>query len=84
MKAMLQDFPAEPFPGDAGLTLAWIDPWTGLLARAGCPTMRVPFLPGTAPTKSCDVFHPPPDSLAAAADSTASEPEPAAPPDSMP
>ena len=37
MSAMLEDFPAESFPGDAGLTLAWIDPWTGLLARARLP-----------------------------------------------
>lgn len=68
---MLRGFPAEPFPGDAALQLAWIDPWTGLLARAGCPTMRVPFLPGTAPTRVCGVFHPPPDSLGAEGDSTA-------------
>jgi membrane peptidoglycan carboxypeptidase len=84
MSAMLNDFPPEPFPGDAGLTLAWIDPWTGLLARAGCATMRVPFLPGTAPTRSCSVFHPPPDSLATAADSTAPAVESSVPPDSMP
>ena len=62
--AMLAGFPAEPFPGDAGLALAWIDPWTGLLARPGCPVMRVPFLPGTAPTRVCAIVHPPPDSLA--------------------
>ena len=84
MSALLEGFPAEPFPGDAGLTLAWIDPWTGLLARGGCPTMRVPFLPGTAPTRFCTVFHPPPDSLATAADSTALEPGATAPPDSIP
>ena len=75
MSALLKDFPAEPFPGDAGLTLAWIDPWTGLLARAGCPTMRVPFLPGTAPTRSCGVFHPPADSLGAQSDSAAAAPD---------
>ena len=68
---MLRGFPAEPFPGDAGLQLAWIDPWTGLLAGAECPAMRVPFLPGTAPTRVCDVFHPPADSLGAEEDSTA-------------
>jgi len=84
MNALLEGFPAEPFAGDAGLTLAWIDPWTGLLARAGCPTMRVPFLPGTAPTRICAVFHPPPDSLAAAADSTAPAPAAPASPDSIP
>ncbi len=75
MGAMLRDFPAAPFPGDAGLTLAWIDPWTGLLARGGCPTMRVPFLPGTAPTRTCGVVHPPADSLAALSDSTAVAPD---------
>jgi penicillin-binding protein 1B len=75
--AMVAGFPPEPFPGDAGLALAWIDPWTGLLARPGCAVMRVPFLPGTAPTRVCPVVHPPPDSLAirdstgVAADSTA-------------
>ncbi len=63
MSAMVAGFPPEPFPGDADLTLAWIDPWTGLLARAGCPVMRVPFLPGTVPTRSCSVVHPPADSL---------------------
>jgi penicillin-binding protein 1B len=81
---MLRGFPAEPFPGDAGLELAWIDPWNGLLARAGCPTMRVPFLPGTAPTRVCGVVHPPPDSLAAVGDSTASVIEGSLPPDSLP
>jgi penicillin-binding protein 1B len=71
MGDLLRGFPAAAFPGDAGLQLAWIDPWTGLLARAGCPTMRVPFLPGTAPTRTCNVFHPPADSLGAEGDSTA-------------
>ena len=84
VSAMLEGFPTEPFPGDAGLTLAWIDPWTGLLARSGCPTMRVPFLPGTAPTRVCDVFHPPADTLAAEADSTAPAIESSTPSDSMP
>ena len=70
MGAMLQGFPARSFPGDAALTLAWIDPWTGFLAGPGCAAMRVPFLPGTAPTRICNVIHPPPDSLAGAADST--------------
>jgi penicillin-binding protein 1A len=77
VSAMLRDFPAEPFPGDAGLTLAWIDPWTGLLARADCPTMRVPFLPGSAPTRVCAMAHPPADSLAAG-DSTGVAPDSAA------
>jgi penicillin-binding protein 1B len=68
---LLAGFPTQAFPGDAGLTLTWIDPWTGLLARSDCPTMRVPFLPGTAPTRVCAEVHPPADSLAAAGDSTA-------------
>jgi len=84
MSALLEGFPAEPFPGDAGLTLAWIDPWTGLLARTDCATMRVPFLPGTAPTRICAVFHPPADSLAATTDSTAPAIESSVPPDSIP
>jgi penicillin-binding protein 1B len=71
VSAMIEDFPAEPFPGDAALTLAWIDPWTGLLARSGCPTMRVPFLPGTAPTRICGEYHAPADTLEA--DSTATD-----------
>jgi hypothetical protein len=33
--------------------------------------MRVPFLPGTAPTRTCGVVHPPADSLGAEEDSTA-------------
>jgi penicillin-binding protein 1A len=85
---MLDGFPVEQFPGDAGLTLAWIDPWTGLLARPDCPTMRVPFLPGTAPTKVCGEYHAPADtldadSLAAGIDSTASVPGPGGAPDSL-
>ncbi|HET7226454.1 MAG TPA: transglycosylase domain-containing protein [Candidatus Eisenbacteria bacterium] len=53
MNRLLDGFPADPFPSDAGLELAWIDPWSGKLAGAGCPTMRVPFLPGTTPTEVC-------------------------------
>jgi penicillin-binding protein 1A len=82
MSAMLRGFPADAFPGDAGLQLAWIDPWTGLLARAGCPKMRVPFLPGTAPTRTCGVFHPPADTLLAEPDSTSPADATGAPGDS--
>ena len=57
VQQLLDGFPATPFPGDQGLELAWIDPWTGGLAASGCPVMRVPFLPGTAPTRYCDVDH---------------------------
>jgi penicillin-binding protein 1B len=70
MNEMLRGFPAAPFPGDAALQLVWIDPWTGLLPRGGCPTMRVPFLPGTAPTRTCGVYHAPADTSEAEADST--------------
>jgi penicillin-binding protein 1B len=62
MNRLLEDFPPTPFAGDAGLELAWIDPWSGKLAAAGCPVMRVPFLPGTAPRDYCT---PPPDSARA-------------------
>jgi penicillin-binding protein 1B len=54
---LLDGFPPTPFPGDAALELAWIDPWTGGLARPGCPVMRVPFLPGTTPTRACPGGH---------------------------
>jgi 1A family penicillin-binding protein len=63
MTRLLDGFPARTFPSDAGLDLAWIDPWTGGLAAAGCPVMRVPFLPGTSPTRYCPGGHPPADSL---------------------
>jgi penicillin-binding protein 1A len=73
VSAMLAGRPADPFPGDAALALAWIDPWSGLLARPGCPVMRVPFLPGTVPTRSCTTIHAQPDSLAAPGDSAGVE-----------
>lgn len=53
MNRLLAGFPPTPFPSDRALELAWIDPWNGKLAGAGCPTMRVPFLPGTTPRETC-------------------------------
>jgi penicillin-binding protein 1B len=67
MRELIDGHPPTPFPGADQLELVWIDPWTGGLARAGCPTMRVPFLPGTAPREACRVFH------AVAPDSAASD-----------
>ena len=78
MSRLLAGFPPTPFPGDAGLELAWIDPWSGGIARPDCPVLRVPFLPGTAPRAACTLHHEPADSLAAR-DSSAT-----APPDSLP
>jgi penicillin-binding protein 1B len=58
MTPLLDGFPATEFATDRTLQLAWIDPWTGGLARGDCPSpMRVPFLPGTAPTRACTKDH---------------------------
>jgi len=58
MNRLLADFPPTPFPPRPDLELAWIDPWTGGLARSDCPsTMRVPFLRGTAPRLACTRDH---------------------------
>ncbi|HYM81691.1 MAG TPA: transglycosylase domain-containing protein [Candidatus Limnocylindria bacterium] len=55
MSRMTGDFPGTRFLSDTGLDFRDIDPWTGFLAEegGGCPSMRVPFLPGTAPTVPC-------------------------------
>jgi penicillin-binding protein 1A len=53
MNRLLSGFPATPFPSDAQLEWANIEPWTGLLADSTCEAMRVPFLPGTSPTMPC-------------------------------
>jgi penicillin-binding protein 1A len=48
----------EPFPERPDIVLAWIDPWTGGLAREECPApMRVPFARGTAPRAACARDH---------------------------
>ena len=58
MNRLLADFPATPFPARPDLELAWIDPWSGGLARSDCPsTMRVPFVRGTAPRLACTKDH---------------------------
>ena len=58
MNRMLSGVPASGFPSDRGLEQAWIDPYTGGLARGDCPTPTpVPFLPGTAPLKACTRDH---------------------------
>jgi penicillin-binding protein 1B len=56
--SLLEHFPPTEFESDRGLELAWIDPWDGALAGPKCPsTMRVPFLPGTAPRQVCTRDH---------------------------
>jgi penicillin-binding protein 1B len=51
---MIGDFPRRPFASDAMLEYRLVDPWTGYLAEeGGCPAMRMPFLPGSAPAILC-------------------------------
>ncbi len=58
MHRLVDGFPPGEFRGQDRLELAWIDPWSGGLARSDCPRpMRVPFLNGTAPTKPCSRDH---------------------------
>jgi penicillin-binding protein 1B len=58
MTRLLDGLPAAEFFSDRGLEMAWIDPYSGGLARGDCPqTMRVPFLPGTAPVQACTLDH---------------------------
>ncbi len=58
MTPLLRGFPALEFGSDKTLDLAWIDPYTGDLARSDCPsTMRVPFARGTAPRRMCARDH---------------------------
>lgn len=58
MTRLLDGFPATPFPVRTDETLAWIDPWTGSLARRDCPSpLRVPFLKGTDPRTTCTRDH---------------------------
>jgi penicillin-binding protein 1B len=73
---LLEGVPVPPgFAADSTLETAWIDPWSGALAGPACPhPMRVPFLPGTRPTRGCTTDHAAePDS--AAADSAAMAPD---------
>jgi penicillin-binding protein 1B len=58
MSRVLAYFPPTPFPVHDDESLEWIDPWTGLLARADCPSpLRVPFARGTAPRAPCTRDH---------------------------
>jgi len=50
---MLEGFPRRPFASHATLEWADVDPWSGLLADSTCSGMRMPFLPGTAPSQYC-------------------------------
>jgi penicillin-binding protein 1A len=58
MTRILSDFPAQPFDERPDELLTWIDPWTGLLARADCPApLRVLMVKGTEPKRSCTRDH---------------------------
>ena len=58
MNALLEGFPATDFAPRKDIVLAWIDPYSGGLARGDCPSpLRVPFLVGTAPTAACSRDH---------------------------
>ena len=58
MNRVLEGFPATPFPPRRDETVAWIDPWTGGLARGDCPSpLRVAFLTGTEPRAACTRDH---------------------------
>ena len=58
MNRLLDGVPATEFASDRKLEWVPIDPYTGGRARGDCPSpMRVPFLPGTAPTTACRRDH---------------------------
>jgi membrane carboxypeptidase/penicillin-binding protein len=58
MNALLAGFPATDFPARDDIVLAWIDPWSGGLARQDCPSpLRAPFRSGTQPTQACERDH---------------------------
>ncbi len=58
MSHLLEGLPSPDFDSDRSLQTAWIDPYSGGLARRDCPTpMLVAFLPGTAPRKTCTRDH---------------------------
>ena len=55
---LLDGFPARDFEGGGQLEQAWIDPWTGGLARTDClHPMLVPFIRGTTPRRYCERDH---------------------------
>jgi penicillin-binding protein 1B len=50
--------PAAPFASDQTLNEVWLDPWSGGIATASCPSrLRVGMLPGTAPRFLCNRDH---------------------------
>jgi 1A family penicillin-binding protein len=54
MRAAVKAKPAEDFPQPEGVVAATIDPTTGYLATAACPTkLNEYYLVGTAPAKAC-------------------------------
>ena len=56
MKRALAGRPNIPFEAPEGIEFASIDADTGQLATPDCPrVVNEAFLPGTAPTKSCEV-----------------------------
>ncbi len=58
MNAVLDGFPVTDFPARKDIVLAWVDPYTGGLARSDCPSpLRVPFLLGSAPKAFCTRDH---------------------------
>jgi hypothetical protein len=58
MNHALEGFPATAFPVRRDETLAWIDPYTGGLARGDCPSpLRVAFLTGSEPRTACTKDH---------------------------
>jgi membrane carboxypeptidase/penicillin-binding protein len=60
MRAALAGREPSRFPGPPeGVTVRWIDKYTGLLARAGCPGIQETFIAGTEPTTYCSRFHEP-------------------------
>jgi 1A family penicillin-binding protein len=57
-RRMLDGFPERDFDGNGLLEQAWIDPWTGGLARQDCLSpMRVPFIRGSVPRRMCERDH---------------------------
>ena len=58
MNHVLEGFPATAFPVRRDETVAWIDPYTGGLARGDCPSpLRVAFLTGSEPRAACTKDH---------------------------
>lgn len=60
MRAVHEGLEREKWPAD-NLERRSICSITGLLPGSGCHLLNAAFLPGTAPKKSCNLVHPPPD-----------------------